>query len=139
MTDIPRNIIIIRAGSGSGKSTFASFIQSLYPETVICCADDYFYDNDGNYKFNAAKLGAAHTRCQEKFKKAVDNLEKCIIVANTNTRSSEWKFYENLGRERGYRVTFLILENRHGGQNVHNVPLETLQRQKETILSNISL
>lgn len=134
-----RAVIIIRASSGAGKSTFASFIQSLYPKAVICCADDYFYDKHGNYNFNASQLGAAHLNCKKKFEFSLDNGAECVIVSNTNVKSSEWKYYHDLALERGYKVFFLVIENRHGGKDCHGLSQETLKRQKETILKNISL
>lgn len=137
--NITKSVLILKGVSGSGKSSFASFIQSLYPKAVICCADDHFYDKHGNYNFNASQLGAAHLNCKKKFEFSLDNGAECVIVANTNTAQREWKYYHDLALERGYKVFFLVIENRHGGENIHRVPTDTLKRQKETILKNISL
>jgi predicted ABC-type ATPase len=134
-----KTVLIIRAASGAGKSTFANFIQSLYPKAVICCADDHFYDNSGNYKFDASQLGAAHLNCKRKFEFSLDNGAECVIVANTNVESDHWKFYENYAKSKGYTVFFLILEKRHSNENVHGVPLAKLQEQERKILKSIKL
>ena len=39
--------------------------------------------------------------------------------------------YIDLAKKYGYQVTTLIVENRHGNRNVHNVPDETLDRMRQ--------
>ena len=86
-----RNLIILRGVSGSGKSTFCDLIQD---PKMICCADDYFTDSDGNYNWNAASIGLAHKFCRDKFDRALnDDFIENIIIANTNTKPSDWKYF----------------------------------------------
>ena len=40
------------------------------------------------------------------------------------------KDYFDLASTYGYRVVSLIVENRHGSKNVHNVPEETLEKMR---------
>lgn len=136
----PRQIILIRGVSGCGKSLFANFLQSLIPdaEAVVCTADDFFYEG-GVYKFDASKLFLAHKACQQKFKKALDNSRKLVIVANTNTSPKEWKYYEEEAKKAGYRVFFVVLENRHGGNNIHGVPKAILEAQESRIKQSLKL
>lgn len=135
-----KNVIIIRATSGSGKSTFSDLLFSTYSDAqaVICTADDFFYEG-GVYKFDASKLFLAHKICQQKFKKALDNSRKLVIVANTNTSPKEWKYYEEEAKKAGYRVFFVILENRHEGKNIHGVPESTLEAQESRIKQSLKL
>lgn len=139
------SVLIVRATSGAGKSTFANFIKEIYPDSEICCADDYFHTNydgsnpDGVYKFNSEKLGAAHGACRRKFQKAVDTGAKCVIVANVNAEESHWEYYQNYGSLHGYKIIFLVIENRHGGGNIHNVPPETLLKQSCKIKNSLKL
>ena len=133
-----KNIYITRGVSGSGKSTFANSIKNMHPETVVCCADDFFMEN-GEYNFNVSKLTQAHDWCKSLFRNAVGKKVDTIIVSNTNTREWEWKYYEEYGKEYGYKVFNIILENRHGGENVHGVPSEILEKQKSNILEDIIL
>ncbi len=138
-------IIIIRGVSSSGKTTFSNLLQSIYPDAIVVSADDYFYSNydgsnpDGNYKFNPGKLGSAHGACRRKFQKAVDSGAKCVIVSNTNVEKSHWEFYEEYGKEKGYRVFFVVLEKRHGGMNEHNLDESTLIRQENKIKNSLKL
>jgi NEDD4-binding protein 2 len=53
-----------------------------------------------------------------------------IVIANTSTTEKEMKPYLDLAKEFGYRVFSVVVENRHGGINVHNVPEETLEKMR---------
>jgi len=53
-----------------------------------------------------------------------------IIIANTNTTPKEFAPYVNMAKEHNYNVVFLIVENRHGCSNIHNVPPEILEKMK---------
>jgi hypothetical protein len=39
--------------------------------------------------------------------------------------------YYDLAKSYGYKVNSIIVENRHGGVNEHNVPQETLEKMKQ--------
>ena len=132
-----KTLIILRGVSGAGKSTFCDLIQG---PKVVCCADDFFVDDKGNYNWNGALIGRAHESCRHKFDWALkDDVVDNIIIANTNTKPSDWKYYEDKAREAGLRVIFIVLENRCGSVNIHNVPEETLKRQADTIRQNLKL
>jgi predicted kinase len=53
------------------------------------------------------------------------------VVSNTFTQEWEMQSYIDLAKKYGYQVTTLIVENRHGNSNVHNVPAETLDRMRQ--------
>lgn len=133
-----KNIYILRGVSGSGKSTFANSIKNMNPDAIICCADDFFMEG-GEYNFDPSKLTEAHDWCKSIFKNGVEKGVGTLVVANTNTRSWEWDFYEYWGRENGYNIFHIILENRHGGENIHGVPENVLEKQKKNILNDIQL
>ena len=124
-----RTLIILRGIPGSGKSTFANYMFS----NNVFEADKYFYDEDGNYNFDATKLHAAHKWCQLQVEHAMeDNLESNgqyypeIVVSNTSTTEKEMEPYLKLAEKYDYKVVSLIVENRHGNKSVHNVPDETM-------------
>ena len=56
--------------------------------------------------------------------------EEKIVVSNTFTQEWEMKPYFDLAEKNGYKVFSIIVENRHGGENAHNVPQETLEKIK---------
>lgn len=132
-----RNLIILKGVSGSGKSTFANLIA--YP-ACICTADDFFIDKDGNYNFDPAKLGQAHKACQAKFDDALkDDIITNIVIANTNTKPSDYKYYVDKAEKAGLRVFYVVMENRNNTKDVHNVPDEALERQEKAIRDNLKL
>lgn len=127
---------ILHSVSGAGKSTVADALT--VNGGVICCADDGFMVN-GNYVFDVNKLGFCHRQCQEKFAKAVAENQSPVVVANTNTTPKDWKFYDETAKAAGYIVFHLVVENRHGGKDAHNVPAATLSKQEQNIRNNLKL
>lgn len=95
--------------------------------SAVCCADDYFMYN-GEYKWNPDDIGTAHAWCQRKCRRFMKKQIGRIIVANTSTTERELKPYLDLGRQFGYKIFSIIVENRHGGTNVHNVPDAVLEK-----------
>lgn len=128
-----KELYLIRGIPGSGKSTFAHHVWEDY---AICEADKFFYDKEGNYNFDASKLRQAHEWCrQEVEKRMVENLITPqyypeIIVSNTFTQEWEMEPYYKLAEQYGYKVFSFIIENRHGGKNVHGVPEEKLEQMR---------
>ena len=126
-------LILVRGLPGSGKSSFAKLIWSDY---VICEADKFFYDKDGNYKFDGSKLKEAHAWCKNEVEifmkdhQANQQFYPEIVVSNTFTQEWEMEDYFKLAEKYGYKVVSLIVENRHGGKNIHGVPDEKIEQMK---------
>lgn len=135
-----KTVIIIRAVSGSGKSTFAEYLNDIFKgDAIICCADDYFMV-DGEYKFDFAKLGAAHSMCFYKYTVALEaDHVQLIIVANTSTRETDVNRYRNEALAKDCMVFVTTLENWHNGIDVHNVPEESKENMKKQLLASIKL
>ena len=57
--------------------------------------------------------------------------EERIVVSNTFTQEWEMQPYLDLAKEYKYQVHSIIVENRHGGVNVHGVPEEKLVQMKD--------
>lgn len=123
-----KTLIILRGLPGSGKSTVAKIIQPK--DKLICTADDYFMQ-DGIYKFDPRKLGQAHSACQSKARNAMSIGFDNIVIANTNTTEKEMQVYFDMAKEYDYRVVSLIVENRHGNINIHDVPDNKLELMKQ--------
>jgi len=118
------NLLLVRGVPGSGKTTFAN----TFCDKVVS-ADDYHYDAEGVYRWEAKNQGAAHRYSQEKTRSIMET-GKDVAVANTSTTAKEMKPYYALAEEFGYTVFSIIVENRHGGKNVHNVPADTIEKMK---------
>ncbi|WBU76764.1 hypothetical protein JAVIER_167 [Vibrio phage Javier] len=133
-----KKLYLIRGVSGSGKTTLAKSMEQGMRYSRAVAADDYFMF-EGKYIFDVNKLHAAHQWCQDQ----VDGLMICemhhIIVHNTFTTEKEMKPYLNLAEKYGYEVTTLVVENRHESESVHDVPEETLTRQRQRLRANIRL
>jgi len=128
-----KNIYLVRGCPGSGKTTLAETLATPLGAPVYS-ADHYFEtivdDAVIDYKFDMSKIGAAHAQCQEKTEKAMELEFPNIFVANTFTREKEMKVYFELAEKYGYRLFSLIVENRHGGKDIHNVPETSLEAMK---------
>jgi predicted kinase len=126
-------LFLIRGLPGSGKSSLANH---MWNDLVVCEADKFFYDREGNYNFDASKLREAHAWCKNQVEiRMKDNtINKQyypeIVVSNTFTQEWEMEDYYKLAEQYGYKVVSLIVENRHGGKNIHNVPDETLEKME---------
>jgi len=129
-----KTVIILRCYSGSGKSTFAKQINSNF-KTVS--ADNYFYDDHGNYNFDPTKLGDAHADCKRKFEKFLEVGEN-VIVDNTNVVDEHCKFYDNLAKEYEYAVFWVMVENRQSTKNQHGVPSATLHQMMTNLKHSVS-
>lgn len=134
-----KTVILLRSVSGAGKTTFANLLAKNEGYVVVS-ADDYFTDAAGNYNFDASKLGVAHAQCQELFMYWLTNTDaKCIIVANTNTKERDFSFYEKAAKEHGAMFISLIVENRHGNSDCHQVPSFAKEHQAMNIMNSIKL
>ena len=130
-----RVLILLRGVPGAGKSTFANHMWS---NGVIFEADKFFIDEDGNYKFDGAKLKSAHEWCRAQVQAAMEQNHLTagqhypeIVVSNTFTQEWEMEAYFELAKQFQYEVVSLIVENRHGGKNVHGVPDEKVQQMRD--------
>lgn len=125
-----KNLYLLRGIPGAGKSTLARQLGCTHFET------DTFFMVDGEYKFDPSKLKEAHKWCQDNVHSAMilnvttgDHSD--IVVSNTFTQAWEMEPYIELAKSWGYRVFSIIVENRHGGINQHNVPEDKLQVMKD--------
>ena len=120
-------LYIVRGIPGSGKSTFAELIGS---ELTICTADDY-HMVDGVYQWKPENIKKAHAWCQDKAKTLMRTGLTPVVVANTSTTVKEMQPYYDLAEKYGYQVFSIVVENRHGGINTHEVPEEVLEKMKK--------
>ncbi len=124
-----RTLFIVRGLPGSGKSTFAK--ELVGSDNLVCEADKYFINKTtGEYEWDATKIKNAHEWCRSQVETFMKDKTSKFAVSNTFTQEWEMKSYFDLARKYGYTVFTVIVENRHGGKNVHNVPDETLDKMR---------
>jgi predicted kinase len=127
-----KNLYLLRGLPGAGKSTLANQIGGSHFE-----ADMYFINENGEYIFNGADIKKAHQWCQSQVELAMiqnhityglDSSD--IVVSNTFTQGWEMEPYYKLAESYGYRVFSLIVENRHGGENIHGAPENKIEEMR---------
>ncbi len=118
-------LYIVRGIPGSGKSTFAKTLSDLHIES------DMFFIKEGEYKFDGSKIKDAHNWCQYVVEHWMEKDKPKIVVSNTFTQEWEMEPYFELAKNYGYKVFSIVVENRHGGTNQHEVPEEVLTKMRE--------
>lgn len=123
-------VILLRGGSGAGKSTW---VKTNHPEATVLSADSFFMV-DGQYKFDATKLGEAHATCLRNFITVCQTYQgvdgtgpSVVIVDNTNTSVSEFAPYAQVAQVYGHDVqvlTFLYDPVVAHARNTHGTPLK---------------
>lgn len=96
-----------------------------------------FFMRDEEYILYPVKLGAPHQWYQEQVRQTMVNGITSIAVSNTFTQEWEMEPYIDMAAMHGHRVFSLIVENRHGGQNVHNVPASSIEKIRNSFQVSI--
>lgn len=128
----PPTMYFVRGVSGSGKTSFANTLSyALGHDVRLYEADNYFYNENGEYNWSADKLHDAHNYCKNMvIENMISSTRPDVIVSNTSTSKKEVDIYQEIAYNLGYRFISLIVENRHGTKSIHGVPDEVLQRQR---------
>lgn len=124
-----QTLYIIRGLPGAGKSTFANVLAGA-TKAYNFEADRYLINDAGEYDWNPDRVRQAHIQCQRGVLHIMRYYNNDIVLSNTSTTEKEMKPYLDMAAEHGYQVVILIVENRHGGNSVHDVPEETIQRMQ---------
>ena len=126
-------VYLIRGLPGTGKTTLA---ERLKVDGVMVAADDYFYCEDGVYRFDPKLLGLAHADCQLKASVVLCD-GRDVVVHNTFSQRWEMQPYIDMAILHGARLVVLDLFD--GGctdeqlveRNSHGVPLHAIARMRE--------
>ena len=118
------SLYAFRGLPGSGKTSFAKSLNLKFFE-----ADQYFEKfNDNKYDFKLLKK--AHQYCYQSVKEELEN-GRSVIVSNTMTSEEEVLEYYSLAKELNVKFVSVILENRHNGESIHNVPISSIEKMKK--------
>lgn len=120
-----KTLYIVRGIPGSGKSTFARNLGGTHFE-----ADMFFLDINSDYKFDMSQIKQAHEWCKNSIREAMESSQKTVVVSNTFTQEWEMEPYLEMAKEYGYQVFSVIVENRHGGKNIHDVPEDIIDKMR---------
>lgn len=133
-----KKLFIVRGVPGSGKTTFAKELNSDYHFE----ADMYFINPEtGEYTFAPEEIRNAHQWCKSNVEQSMILLSKretcSIVVSNTFTQEWEMEPYFELAEKYGYEVFSIIVENRHGGKNIHDCPEDKVEIMKQRFEINL--
>ena len=130
-------LTLVRGLPGSGKSTIAKALRVAYGTAVTehYEADMFFVGADGSYNFDANRLYAAHQWCQG----ITDEMlfyKKNVIVSNTFTTLKEMRPYYEIAQKNGATFNVILCQSNFG--NIHDVPVESLDRMKNRFAYDLS-
>ena len=127
-------VIIMRGGSGFGKSTY---IETEFPGAVIASADHFFGKGEDYRKnFKIQLLGKAHRQCWDTFYDALNRQAPLIVVDNTNIKVRDFSKYVIEARKRGIEPEIVRLEcdpETAAKRNAHGVPREICLRMAKEL------
>lgn len=126
---VKKVVYILRGLPGSGKSTLA--LDLVGGRDYLVFEADKFHYVDGEYKWDSKNVKWAHEQNFLRFSDYVSSGHGPLVVSNTNTQEGEFQKFMDLAAASGYQVFSIIVENRHGGTNIHNVPEEAIQRMRD--------
>lgn len=133
-----KELFIVRGCSGSGKTTIAKFLRNANASSLMISPDDWDgYYVDGQYHFTVENYVRAHHWMRTVVGAWISQGYGPIIVHEVFALRSEFQPLIDMGKEAGYRVHTMIVENRHEGENVHNVANAVLEAQHHAM--NIQL
>lgn len=123
-------LTLIRGLPGSGKTSLAATICAAFPSTAPWQfeADDYFYDDYGNYVFDPEQLRAAHEWCLRQARYQLGNKQN-VVVSNTFTTLREMKEYYLMAKELGATLNVITCQGQFG--SIHNVPESTMDKMRK--------
>lgn len=119
-------LTLIRGWPGSGKSTLAKKLARTTNDLHLE-ADMYFIDANGNYNWTADKIAEAHRWCQQQTRRHLETRTN-VFVSNTFTTHKELKPYFDIALD--FDITPVIITMQNKFVNVHNVPVEAIDRMK---------
>jgi len=128
MENISGSLILVRGLSGSGK-TSAAHLFAKEGDWPVCSNDDWF-ERLPEYKFNWKDWESAKALCYNKTHEHMNSGVQKIYVTNTFSEEDQLSPYFDLAKKHNYRVFSVIVENRHGNKNIHNVPDGVVEKMK---------
>lgn len=134
-----KTVFILRGVPGAGKSRLARKLRKGRKNCEVISADHYFTPfglGTGQYRFDPAKLGEAHSWCLRSFLEYLQWERRTVIVDNTNTTAVEIAPYAALALAYGYKVQVITIAanaREAARRNVHGVPVETVLRMTKRL------
>lgn len=138
-SDGDKILYLVRGLPGSGKSTLAKTLTKNVVE-----ADQFLYNENGEYVWTQERVLRAHRLCQETVKKYMEEGRNKIAVANTFIKLRDMKPYKKLAEEYGYKVIIKsrsenkyidYLDNKNY-KSIHNMSDEKMNSMRSRFQQN---
>lgn len=123
------NLYLVRGLPGSGKSTFAATLSGALRAPHFE-HDMYLYTPEGEYLWTEERMAYAWRQCLRDTEQKMSLEFPAIIVSNVFPNGKAMRPYRKLADSYGYNITYVVVENRRGGVNVHDVPEEALAHMR---------
>lgn len=125
-------LYLVRGLPGSGKSTFAKTLAEVL-DAPHFEHDAYLYTPEGAYVWTPGRMAYAYRACLKDTEEAMIGwVHPDVIVSNVFPTAKSMKNYKKLAETHGYDVTYIVIENRRGGMNIHDVPEEALDGMRSS-------
>lgn len=118
------HLYLVRGLPGSGKSTLAATLAEALGVKRFE-HDAYLYTTEGEYLWTESRMAYAYRACLRDTEAAMEEGDD-VVVSNVFPTQRSLRNYRKLADKYGYAVTYIVVENRRGGVNIHNVPQEAL-------------
>lgn len=93
---------------------------------------DFYFMNDGEYKFNPKGLGRAHNANYKAFRDSCEAGVSVVICDNTNTQMKEYRKYLDTATHQKYIVSTVVMPHPKVkvavDRNTHGVPKEAIEK-----------
>lgn len=116
-----KEVIILRVVQGSGKSTFATLLHSMNPNSVIHETDSYFVNENGEYVFDPSKLQENHDKNFVAFCNSIFNGAEMVIVSNVNAKKELIDYYKQSLKEQEPKKFVIDIFNRDSSGKYHSI------------------
>ncbi len=134
MSNLEKNVILVRGVMGSGKSTFAKMLIAGR-DAVLLENDMYMYDENGVYHYDETKKEYYAKSLYRDFMQSINAGVPYIVICNASPTWKNLKHYRKLAIDNGYKFTSLVIENRNETISVHDVDEEKVERfRKEFVI-----
>jgi predicted kinase len=123
----PLTLYLFRGWQGSGKSTAAQQLMKAGMVSRVVESDDYYYDEDGVYRYHPSKANMAHAACHEAVRKEL-SAGNSVAVANVLAYLNQLEPYIALAKQ--YRAQLVVTDCKGNYPSVHNVPAHVIEGTK---------
>lgn len=101
-------MFIMRGLPGSGKSVIAQQIKQVYGDlAVICSADDFRVNHQGEYVWRSEEYEATHMKCRDKARRSCEYGIPVVVIDNTNVDKRMLYNYVSIAHDAHYCVVLV--------------------------------